>query len=79
MSFLDELLRFTNTKVLSKDEALSALDRVRDEIEKGDEVVTVGEVIRMSIDILSVSTVWVTAALALFGVVVGFLAGGIAI
>lgn len=79
MSFLNKLLRFTNTEVLSKDEALSLLDGIRNEIESGDDEVTVGEIIKMSIDVLSVSTGWVTAALALFGVVVGLLAGGIAL
>lgn len=79
MSFLNKLLRFTNTEVLSKDEALSLLDGIRNEIESGDDEVTVGEIIKMSIDVLSVSTGWVTTALALFGVVVGLLAGGIAL
>lgn len=79
MSVFGRLVATLNREVISKADALEVIDAVRSDIESGDDSVTVGEVLAIFIKSCGASMSWVSAAFSLFGILIGLVAGYLAL
>lgn len=76
MNVLGKLIAMLNRKVISKEEALTTLDVVKARIEADEDgELTVGEILSISMEVLSISTAAAAVCFALFGIIVGLAFG----
>lgn len=76
MNVLATLIKFFNKEAISKEDALATLDVVKSRVEADEDgKLTVGELLTISMEVLSTSTAAIPIAFGLFGILVGLCFG----